>query len=55
MVRMSNDIDWLDQWLGMMCDKMPVVDQGDYERPIKCSTPDGIVSCDQCRYGYKED
>ena len=39
---------WLNEWRKMMCDKMPLID--DMSINVHCNTPDGVVTCAQCRY-----
>ena len=39
---------WLNEWKNMMCARMLDIDI--YNGKICCNTPDGRVTCDQCRY-----
>ena len=48
---MTEERDWLAEWRDMMCSKMDACDQwcfSDYR--LRCETPDGVVTCDECRY-----
>ena len=51
-IKMIDKNYWLKEWCNMMCHKM--LDITIYNGKICCNTPDGYVTCNQCRYYIEE-
>ena len=52
---MAENKDWLEEWKKMMCAKTHSRSGVYWDDDIRCETPDGIVTCNECRYGdYKQ-
>ena len=47
---MKNKDYWIEEWRDMMCGKMITTDEWFSDTKLRCETPDGIVTCDECRY-----
>ena len=47
---MTENKDWLEEWKKMMCAKMHSRSGMYWDDDIRCETPDGIVTCDECRF-----
>ena len=48
---MAEERDWLAEWKDTMCAKMNyITDEWFPDYRIRCETPDGIVTCEECRY-----
>ena len=45
---------WLKEWKDMMCGMMYESEIEFSDNKIHCNTPDGVVTCDDCRYNIYE-
>ena len=45
---------WLKEWKDMMCGMMSESEIEFFDNDIHCNTPDGVVTCSECRYNIYE-
>ena len=43
---------WLNEWRQMMCGMMYESSLEFTDTKVHCNTPDGVVTCSECRYFY---